>query len=59
MCKILVQHAQTVFSLNTAPLWLYFFVENFVLICIVLSYLSVDTAHHTLLYTVVYGTHSG
>jgi len=32
---------------------------KFVLIFIVLSYLSVDTVHNTLLYTVVYGTHSG
>jgi hypothetical protein len=29
------------------------------LICIVLSYLTVDTAHHTHLYTVVYGSHFG
>jgi hypothetical protein len=35
------------------------FLLKFVFICIVLSYLTVDTAHHTHLYTVVYGSLSG
>ncbi len=47
------------FSLNTAHLWDLIFCWKFVLICIVLSYLSLDTAHHKHLYTVVYGPHSG
>jgi hypothetical protein len=48
-------HVQTVFILYTAPLWPSIFPRKFVFMCIVLSYLSVDTVHHTLLYTVVYG----
>jgi len=59
MYTILVWHAQAVFSLNTAPLRPSIFCWKFGLICIVLSYLSVDKAHHTPLYTVVYGTYSG
>ncbi len=39
---------------------LQFFPRKFAFICIVFNYLSVDTVHHhTLQYTVVYGTHSG
>ena len=52
-------HVQTVFSLFSASLRPSIFPRKFVLMCIVLSYLSVDTVHHILLYTVVYGTHSG
>jgi hypothetical protein len=58
MYNIMVKHAQTVFRLNTAPFRPSIFCWKFVLIGIVLSYLSVDRVHHTLLYTVVYGTHS-
>ncbi len=52
-------HVQTVFSLYTASLRPSISPWKFVLICVVLSYLSVNTVHHTLLHTVVYGTHSG
>jgi hypothetical protein len=52
-------HVQTVFSLYTASLRLSISPWIFVLICVVLSYLSVNTVHLTLLHTVVYGTHSG
>ena len=52
-------HIQTVFSLYTASLRPSISPWKFVLICVVLSYLSVNTVHHTLLHTVVYGTHSG
>ena len=52
-------HVQTVFSLYTASLRPSIFPWKFVLIFVVLNYLSVDTVHHTLLHTVVYGTHSG
>ncbi len=52
-------HVQTVFSLYTASLRTSISPWKFVLICIFLSYLSVNTVHHTLLHTVVYGTHSG
>ncbi len=52
-------HVKTVFSLYTASLRPSISPWKFVLICVVLSYLSVNTVHHTLLHTVVYGTHSG
>ncbi len=52
-------HVHTVFSLYTASLRPSIFRRKFVLICIVLSNLSVNTVHHTLQYTLVYGTHSG
>ena len=51
-------HVQTVFSLNTASLRASIFHWKFVLIFVVLSYVSVDTVHHTLLYTIVHGTFS-
>jgi hypothetical protein len=50
---------ESFFNLNTAHLWPSIFCWKFVFICIVLSYLTVDTAHHTHLYTVVYGSLSG
>jgi hypothetical protein len=50
---------ESFFNLNTAHLWSSIFCWKFVFICIVLSYLTVDTAHHTHLYTVVYGSLSG
>ena len=50
---------ESFFNLNTAHLWPSIFCWKFVFICIVLSYLTVDTAHHTHLYTFVYGSLSG
>jgi hypothetical protein len=52
-------HVQTVFSLYTASLRPSIFPRKFLLICIVLSNLSLKTVHHRLQYTLVYGTHSG
>jgi hypothetical protein len=44
-------YVQTVFSLYKASLQTSIFPMKFVLMCIVLSYLSVDTVHNTLLYS--------
>jgi hypothetical protein len=46
---------ESFFNLKTAHLWPSIFCWKFVFICIVLSYLTVDTEHHTHLYTIVYG----